>query len=139
MTENYKKLFTYLSDLEVPDKLFDKVISRINWEKRVTTARKKIILYSSASIFSISALVGAFYYFRVEMASSGFINYFSLLYSDFDVVLSSWQNFSITLLEALPTTSLILMLISAAMLMYMVKNLLHYMKNMNQKVVLVKL
>jgi len=121
--ENYKKLLTYLSDFEVPDKLFDKVISRLHWEKRVATARKKILLYSTATIFSLSALIGAFYYVRLEMISSGFINYFSLIYSDLDVVLLSWQNFSITLLESLPTTSLILLLMSMAALMLMVKNL----------------
>jgi hypothetical protein len=123
MIENYKKLFNYLKTDEVPDYLYKKVMDRIGLERKLMSIRRKVYLYSSATVVSFSALVAAFYYIQLEMASSGFMNYFSLLFSDMDVVLISWQNFSITLLEALPTTSLILFLVSTAALMYMAKNL----------------
>jgi hypothetical protein len=123
MPENYTKLFNCLKTKEVPDHLYQKVMDRIGLEQSLAAIRRKVYIYTSATILCFSALSGAFYFVRLEMASSGFLSYFSLLFSDLDVVLSSWQNFSLTLLEAMPATSIILFLLSMAVLMHMAKNL----------------
>jgi hypothetical protein len=132
MIDNYKKLFSFLKESEIPANLYEKVINRLYYEKKLIAIRRKIFLYSSATVFSLAALVGAFYYVRLEMDSSGFFNYSSLMFTDFDIILKSWQNFSITLLETLPTTSIILTLISVAILLNMAKNLAKNIQLLNK-------
>ena len=47
---------------------------------------------------------------RIEVKQPGFINFFSLMFSDFSSVVTYWQSFAMILLETLPALSLALFL-----------------------------
>lgn len=111
MRQDFEKLFTHLVPPELPDGLFAKIMSRINNEKR-QLARKRLVF-----IFSLFGLVGSLAAFiptlnlvKDGFVSSGFITFFSLLFSDSEIVLVYWQSFMMSLLESLPVVSIVVLL-----------------------------
>ncbi|OGZ93266.1 MAG: hypothetical protein A2528_00535 [Candidatus Staskawiczbacteria bacterium RIFOXYD2_FULL_37_9] len=58
-----------------------------------------------------------------DFIQSGFINFFSLIFSDFTVVRTYWQSFAMILLETLPALSLVLFLGVLLILLQSIKSL----------------
>jgi hypothetical protein len=95
---------------EPSPELFIKIMKRIRREERFL-AFKKIGALSTILALSLIAFIPAIKMLAQELESSGFIQFASLLFSDFEIVKSYWQSFSLTLLETLPALSLILCLV----------------------------
>lgn len=110
MRQDYEKLFSNIQLTEPPAGLFDKIISRIYNERNLMAVRRRVVIFSIGFAGSVIALAPAFLAVRTGLAESGFAYYFSLLFSDFNVVAAYWQNFALALLEALPITSMALLL-----------------------------
>jgi hypothetical protein len=96
-------------NIEPPFGLLEKVLKRIRKEER-------LLVFRRTSIFSIT-LIGSFIGFipalkmlLSDVGRSGFLNFFSLTFSDFSLVTAHWQSFSMILLETLPVVSLALFL-----------------------------
>jgi len=96
-------------NLEPPNGLLEKILIRIHREERILVLRKTII-FSTTLALSLIALVPSFNVLLSDLSQSGFINFFSLMFSDLSVVTKYWQNFAMILLETLPTLSLALFL-----------------------------
>jgi hypothetical protein len=94
----------------LPSELFGRIIARLRKEERLLSIKRKIVLYSLTTGGSMLILMLVFRAFQSDLISSGFLQFFSLLFSDFSFVAVSWQNFSLSLLEALPVMSLLLLL-----------------------------
>jgi len=108
--KDYEKLFSRLESQEPPAELFDKIISRIEKEKRFAAVRRRIFIFSFGMIASLAASFFAFQAMRAAFIESGFIEFFSLIFSDSGVILAYWQNFLLTLMESLPVMSTAAML-----------------------------
>lgn len=108
MSKNYQKKFI---SPEPPAGLLEKIIYRIHEERRLLNFKRRIIFFSVGLIGSIVALIPSFRALKGGLVESGFIKFLSLLFSDFGVVMTCWQNFALALLESLPTINIIVFLV----------------------------
>lgn len=109
MNNNFQTLFNTLKPLTPKKELSSGVLLRIHqYEQRV--ARIKFALLSTSSFISSIALIPTVSYAISGFASSGFYEYFLLLYSDGMSVLLYWKEFALTLAEAVPIFEISLVL-----------------------------
>ena len=95
--------------IQPPQGLYEKVIQRIHKEQRIL-AIKNAVIFSITLIGSAIAFVPAYNMLLADFTQSGFLEFFSLIFSDFSVVTAYWKNFTLVLLETLPAISLALFL-----------------------------
>ena len=113
--------------IEPPIGLLEKILSRIHKEERVLVLRR-VILFSTTLIISLVAFFPTFNMLMAGFTQSGFLNFFSLVFSDSSTVMKYWQSFSMTLLEALPALSLALFLAVLLTFLQSIKSLTKYAK-----------
>lgn len=80
----------------------------IRYDKRIT--RLKLWVFSSALLASLVGLVPAFQILFNDLAHSGFYEYFSLIFSDGGSILSYWKELAFSIVESLPSMSILLTL-----------------------------
>ena len=110
MHKNIIEPFSGLQATELPHGLADKVINRLHQERRLMIIRQRIIIWGITTASSALVLIPTFRMLQVNLIDSGFLQFFSLLFSDSKVILSYWDAFAWSLLEALPVMSLVLFL-----------------------------
>lgn len=116
MTDNYDKLFRNLHKIELPQGIYETIISRVHLEM-VNKARLQSLLWGSAVFVSLVASIPAINYVHTELTNSGFYQYSSLIYSDGNLFLSNWKEFSLSLIESLPVVGMAMFLVIVALLM----------------------
>jgi hypothetical protein len=89
--------------------LYLKIMKRLRHEEKIL-AGKKIILFSIMFASSSAGLVSAGRMLFLQLQTSGFISFASLIFSDFGIVKVYWQNLLIAILEAMPAMSIALCL-----------------------------
>jgi hypothetical protein len=108
MSSQLKYLINHVSGEENPE-LVSKVMHYIGrYQKRRLYYKLYFSMISSMSF--IAAFVYVFKYTLNEITSSGFYEYFRLIFSDGRIVLHFWKDFTYSLLSVLPTVSLSLTL-----------------------------
>jgi hypothetical protein len=107
MDKNQEQLLAQFSFLEPREELFDLVMVRIKKEKSLLAIKRRIFVYSACFVASLVALLPVFSWFKAGIANSEFMEFFSLLFSDFGSVMNYWQSFVLTLLETAPLLSAI--------------------------------
>lgn len=112
MDQNYQKLFKYLKPNESAPGLLSVVMARLVVEERraIMRSRRHLFFASILLLSSLVALVPVFKTVYSDLITSGFVQYLSLISSDFSTVTASWQNYIFSLLETLPVFSLTLFL-----------------------------
>ncbi len=120
MSDSYQKLFSRLAEPDVPADLSARIIARIESRGRLA-ARFRVVLCALGSIGSAFFFASAFFSVQQSFADSGFGQFFSLMFTDFEVVAMYWKNFLLTLAEAVPTTGLIVFLGSFLVLISLIK------------------
>ena len=113
--------------IEPPIGLFEKIINRIHKEERVLVLRR-VVLFSTTLLISLVAFFPAFSMLMADFSHSGFLNFFSLAFSDSSTVMKYWQSFTMTLLEAIPALSLALFLAILLTFLQSIKSLTKYAK-----------
>jgi len=106
MPKNYQKIFNHFVAPELPEGLFDKIMNRIRKEQRLSALRRRLIFSSLGLIASVAVFIPALKVVQRELYQSGFLQFVSLLFSDFEIIIVYWQNFVISLLESIPAMSL---------------------------------
>lgn len=111
---------------EPPIGLFEKIIERIEKAERRRKIQK-LVIFSITLIGSGLSFIPAYNMLQTDFEQSGFVYFFSLLFSDFQVVAASWQTFSVVLLEKLPALSLAvffgLLIVFLESMKYIAKNI----------------
>lgn len=110
MENEYKILFNNLKDETPPDELFERIILRIGKEEKKQKVKKRIVFFSVFLTISFLGLVYSFVMVQNALISSGFMEFLSLIFSDFSIIAKYWQNFAFTLLESLPVFSIVISL-----------------------------
>lgn len=105
MSANYNDLFTHFEPAEPPERLLGIILQRLQKEQRLSII-KRAVLFFFVFIGSAVAIFPAFQITRAGLVESGFVQFFSLFFSDFKIVMTDWQNFIFALLESLPAISL---------------------------------
>lgn len=111
MGQNYDQLFSHLAPVEPPAGLLAGILAKVEREQQKAFVRRKRHFFFTSLTLLVSAisLVQIFQMVQAGFSESGFFNFFSLLFSDFSVVVSYWDNFIISLLETLPVIKLTLL------------------------------
>ncbi len=92
--------------IELPEGIFERIIARIHAEQRILTAKRRLVVFSVGLIGSGMAFVPAFKMAHASFVESGFLQFFSLIFSDFGTIAVYWQSFAMSLLETLPAMNL---------------------------------
>ena len=114
-------------NIEPPKGLLEEIFKRIHKEELFLVLRRTVIF----SITLVASLVGFIPSLKVliyDFSQTGFINFFSLVFSDFSSVITYWQSFSIILLETLPILSLALFLAVVLTMLQSIKSLTRNVK-----------
>ena len=95
--------------IEPPSGLLDRILNRIHREERILVL-KRIIIFSTTLVLSLIGIIPSFNILLSNFSQSGFLNFSSLIFSDFSSVTTYWQSFAMILLETLPVVSIALFL-----------------------------
>jgi len=110
--------------------LLEKIMLRIADEKRAMATSRRVAVFSLALILSFVGLIPALKAVYFGFVNSGFIQIFSLIFSDTAIVMSLWQNFTLSLLETLPINGIlavgVLMAVFSLSLKFLSNNLKNY-------------
>jgi hypothetical protein len=104
------------------EKLFPSIMKRLQREER-KRAFRRLAFFSACFAGSLSAVFFAFLYFEKGLADSGFVQFFSLIFTDFSVIVHYWQIFSLTLIEAVPVAATSFLLLAGLALLLSLKEL----------------
>jgi hypothetical protein len=113
--------------IEAPSGLLDKVMLRIDRQKRLMAIRR-FSLVSAFLLIILAAIIPIWQSFQFNMTQSGFDQYVSLLFYDFNLIIAEWQNFGLSLLESLPIISTVELLAVAFALLLVIKSEFKYGK-----------
>lgn len=109
MDENFEKS-TILENIDVPADLLNKVMLRLDKERKLQALRQRLILVAASFLPLLAIAVPVWRSFQLDIIQSGFGEYMSLILYDFKIVLANWQDFGLILLESLPVISTVAML-----------------------------
>ena len=101
-------LYRYLKTFEPHAGLYAAILERVAYAER-RMARIRTALFGALAILSAVALLPALQYAGEQFYASGFYDYLTLIFSDHDFVLTYWRPFSLSLVEALPSLALLLL------------------------------
>ncbi len=104
MDRNLNEIMNKLSEIEPPKCFKEAVFQRIEREQIKVVLRKKRFFQIGFALCGISSLATAAIFGR-EILSSEFISLAMLTFSDLKTVIAMWQDYSLSLLETLPTFS----------------------------------
>jgi len=110
------------SYIEPPQELLEKILKRVHKEERILVLRN-ITIFSITLVGSLIGLIPSLKILLSDFGQSGFINFFSLMFSDFSTVTAYWQSFTMILLETLPVVSLALFLVVLLICLQSIKSL----------------
>ncbi len=122
--------------MQIPEGLFEKIMLRIRAERKRMVLKRKIAGFSFVLAVSFLGLIPATKMVYSGFAESGFVQLFSLAFSDTSIVMAYWRNFALSLLESLPITGLMAIGISLFVILgslkFLSKNIkgFHYSKQL---------
>jgi ABC-type phosphate/phosphonate transport system permease subunit len=99
-----------MAKIELPEGIFERIMTRIRTERRILTFKRRLAILSVGFVGSSTAFIPAFKLLHSNLVESGFLQFFSLLFSDFGIITGYWKEFSMSLLETLPAASLAIFL-----------------------------
>ena len=111
MRKGYEMVFRHLAHTEVPRTLLGSIMLRITRERQ-SCARRRVVFLTFSALGACAALVPALRYVGQELSQSGFYEYFSLAFSDGEILLASWKEFALLLAESLPLMGITLVFVA---------------------------
>ncbi|MFH1255341.1 MAG: hypothetical protein V1667_02655 [bacterium] len=87
--------------------LYDRVVNRINREEKIAEIKIKLIFRFFGLLLSCFVLVPLSFMLFSDISESGFLNFLSLICSDFSAVMLNTGDYILSLLEIMPLPSLI--------------------------------
>ena len=102
---DYRSLFHNLRPLSAPLGLKSAIIACIRAEER-SYARRNVALFAPLLVASLAGVAWSVSLALPALASSGFAQYVSLLFSDPTIVASAWFPYVLSIIESLPIFAL---------------------------------
>jgi len=129
MRGDYKILNENITPAEPAAGLFDRIILAIKREKEIRQTRSLLFSFLSLLIVSFGAMPFSFIFFVEEWRASG-IGYFiststSVAMSNMGVFINLWQDFFMSILEALPVFGVIIFVVNIALVLFTVRLFLY--------------
>ena len=121
MDHNWKSLLSTQSYEQASNDLVGDIMREIDASERRGLFITKAISYGSVALLSFAALIPAITELYSELAQSGFLQFISLIQSDYEIILGNMGNFMLTLAESFPTISVVMALGIALLCIYTFK------------------
>ncbi|MFA6445927.1 MAG: hypothetical protein WCW14_01600 [Candidatus Paceibacterota bacterium] len=128
----YRDILSKTLPKEPDSSLYFRILARIKKEENKST-RIQLVISGLITISSIAALVPTTTYLVSEFANSGIGQYLSLLSSDGGSMLSFWKEFSLVVVESLPTLGIALILLVLLVLSISLIALIKTLRKANYK------
>ena len=125
MSDDYEKLFSKLKSVEPGTGLFDRIILAIQREQKLYQTRKIFFGFLALLVISLAAVPFSVIMLINQIKDSGFYYFVSAALSNLGIFMSSWQSFSLAILEALPILGIIAFIVSAGLVLWTVRLFLH--------------
>lgn len=123
-----ESLLAQIRRYEPARRLHASIVVRIESEQR-RLSRVRSWYFAGASVLSLSAFIFVLGNTISSLSHSEFLNYVSLIFSDTDIVLSSWKEFSLALVESLPFVAILAGLVTVFAFLW---SLAHAAKNITR-------
>lgn len=117
-------------DFLVPAGLQDKVLTRLTIAKTLRREKRQLVLMSLVLLLLSVVSVFTWQSFYNQANSSGFVQYLSLVYYDYDAVALYWRDLGLSLLESMPVIEVIQLTVLLALVMYNLKAIYKYSKDL---------
>jgi len=123
MEDKYKKLLSSINLIEPPPGLRNRILAKIVAEEK-RLAQTKTWVFGSTALTSFGLSLWAVVYLIKSVQTSGFGQYFSLIFSENGTILTYWRELSLSLAESLPITSLIIFLTAVGFFIWSFANIM---------------
>jgi hypothetical protein len=100
-----------------PD-LYDRVINRINYEHKLLLLKRKIFAYLTGFLLSFATFIPLLLKLHQDLIQSNFSQFFSLIFSDFNSVMSNISDFFWLMLESIPAASIAFTVLSLTIFVF---------------------
>ena len=114
--------------IDPPADLLAKILQAINKEKQKHSINQRLFLLGAWFLLSLILAVPELGRLMADLRSSGFADFFGLLFSDFSIVSQSANSFFFSLLQTLPAFNLALSLMIILMILKSGQLLARYFK-----------
>ena len=94
-----------MQKLAPPPDLYPRIISEIRYQEQLPALKRWRIFYGALLCASMVAFFLFVQSFMVQISSSGFIQFLSLLSSDFKIISGSFTDYALSLMASLPAIS----------------------------------
>jgi ABC-type spermidine/putrescine transport system permease subunit I len=98
------------SNIEPPEGLLARIMEKIRQEKNIMAVKRRLVVFFFGFLASAAAMIPVFNLVQTEISQSGFLQFFSLVFSDFGAVIVYWRTFAMSLLETIPAVSVAMFL-----------------------------
>lgn len=105
--------------------LFDKIIAAIASEKEFKQTSKLLFFFSFLFIISVIAMPFSLSFFASQWRSSGAYYFIITALGNLKISVSLWQDFILSILEALPVLAIVLLAINIALFLFAIRLFLH--------------
>jgi len=92
--------------------LLDKVLDRLNYERELKILKPKLWTATGVFLAGLGLLALAVDFSWRAFGQTPISHYLSLLFTDFNLIIANWQDYSLGVLESLPLGSLAVLLSS---------------------------
>ncbi len=115
MTSEFKRLLNKVEnqDISIPKDFVNSIILKLDQKDREKSKIKTLGL-SFISMVSLIVSIPVIFQVIASFTQSGIYNYLSLIFSDSDVAIIYWKEILVTLVESIPTISIISLLVILA-------------------------
>jgi hypothetical protein len=91
-----------------PADLYNRIINKINQEHKIMIIKRRLLWYSGGFVLSFSLLLPILAKLYLDINKSGMFAFLSLLFTDFKLIWANIGDFTWSILESLPVTSMVL-------------------------------
>jgi hypothetical protein len=98
--------------------LYDRIIKKIDSEEKLKILKRRLILESLSLLIWVVVFIPLMLKLLSDLASSGIIQFLSLLTTDFNVIMVNIGDYVLSLIESMPALSLSLTLATLLIFMF---------------------
>lgn len=105
--KDYEKIFSGIEQPKPSAELLGRILLRIEFEKELMAIRRNFFWLSVFSAASFSVIVFSWINFQNVAYESGLFQIVSLIFTDFGTIISNYQDFIISVVEAMPILAIV--------------------------------
>ncbi len=106
--------------------LEERIVSQIKREKSLSELKKRLFRSAFGLSLALAAFTFSYRDFLVQIAHSGFLRFFNLAFSDFQIVTLNGADYALSLLESLPVVSFGALSLTGLVVLFLGYKLLKY-------------